>query len=241
MEKKIDEATRKRIYEDLERGVKYEEIKQKYGIGLATINRIKRKYKTREVLEHYRKKDKDKTNKKKQIEDDVLRVAVASEMVKRSEFFVNGIIDVLNIIKYSVTNLIQINERAEQKTDEYANKLNEIKEILEKSQGEADALTLRMINRAMEELTRFVSIQKLRIDAINGIKEQMKMFLDYELTAKMLTEVRALVDDFFVTLNVLSDSEYAKFREAMIKRNFVSKHLFEKFETGEPEQEVKND
>lgn len=233
MARKIDPATEQEILEELKSEVSYSKISEKYGIGKGTISRIKnRKDKNLEVNKpnpktiSHRRKLKEK--------------AIERNIVKHSELIVFEMIDVLAGLKYCVNNLVDINEDAKIKVDEIAEKLEKLIENVRKyindvnvTKNGTDIGKEELINQIYKTLgiiNGYYSKQKIRIEAINALKEQMKMFLDYEISAKALIGIKELLNGIFKGINILPDNEYKLVRDRIIELNPDARELFARFE-----------
>jgi len=235
---KLSDETQQAIIKDLEDGLSYAEITKKYGLkSKSIITRIKREhlsYIKQSSPANLRTSDNPKTRKKML---EIQNVAFVQEVQRKSDIIVGNIIDVLEGLKYSAQNLIEINEHARAEIEQINSKLANIIANLEEIKNGADEETKNNINTVLiaarttlSNISNYYQRQKIRIDAINSLKEQFKVFFDYEIMAKTMMGVKQLIKDIFETLNIINDNEYVKFRDELIRRNPATQGLFEQYE-----------
>lgn len=232
---KINKDIEDNIFEELENNVSYSVICKKYNVGKATVNRIKNRRDLNLKITKLAKKTIATRRKiqEKQIENNI---------IKNSELIVFGMIDVIQGVKYAVNNLVEINEDAKTKVDEIIEKLDGLLEdvknhinnvdVNDKGRDVGKDALIKQIYLTLANISSYYSKQKIRVDAINALKEQMKMFMDYEITAKAMAGIKNLLDDFFYAFNHLKDDEYIKLRNIVIERNGSAEGLFAKHEEG---------
>lgn len=239
--RKIDDSTELEIFAKLQNGVSYSQIAEEYGIGKGTINRIKNRKDQKLEIDNpgtrtiaHRRKLKER--------------AIERNIVKHSEIIVFEMIDVLGGLKYCVNNLMEINEDAKSQVGQITKKLDgllgDVKnhigpiELNNKGQDTGKDALVKQIYLVLSMIGNYYSKQKIRIDAINALKEQMKMFLDYEISAKALAGVKDFLENLFKALNILPDKEYKLVRDRLIELNPSSREFFSRYEEtvdGSPE------
>ncbi|MEM5777891.1 MAG: hypothetical protein QXJ06_05635 [Candidatus Aenigmatarchaeota archaeon] len=221
---KISKEIEDKVFEELKKGSSYSVISKKYGIAKVTIHRIKnRRDNNLEV---------DRSNKRTIATRRKIReAAICNQIIKNSEKIIPEMIDVLEGIKYAINNLIEINEDARTRLPD--NLLGIVLEKIEKSEifdkKEKESLIVE-IQKTIDKVKSYYGLQKIRIDAINSLKEQMKIFMDYKLELQALKHMKSLLDALFYGLRYLEPEYYLKFREVVIEHYPESKEVFRAFD-----------
>lgn len=225
------------ILAEIEKGTPYSHIAKKYNVGKGTINRIKNRSVSGDIKVAKIKPSKRTVATRAKIAE----VQIQRHIVKNSEIIVLGMIDILQGLNYAVNNLVEINEDARTKVDEIYEKLDgllvDVKvhlgtiELNEKEKDIGKDALVKAIYYTLSLINSYYAKQKIRIDATNALKEQMKMFMDYEISAKALKAVKEVIESFFKGLNILKDNEYKLVRDRIIELNPETRDLFIKYET----------
>jgi len=230
------------IVELIKKNVPFREIMVKYGFkSTSKIARIKAEY-----IDEPKGKKTRKARPMKQAHKNKLSVtANAIAITKKSEIIVNNVIDILAGMKYSVYNLESIQGEQKEKSEKVVGELEELNkkvdQFLDAStevsteagmielQKEKDALYKR-IGLAIAEAGNFYARDNLRIKAIAELRNQFKAFVELEIVAKGLTQVKEVLDTLFTAMKILSDKTYVEYRTRAIEINPVVRGLFAKNE-----------
>ena len=232
--KKIDEQTEEKIFEDIKREVPYSVIAKRYGVGRATISRIKnRKDKNLEV-EKPNKQTIGRRRKKREL-------AVQREIVKKAPLIVSGMLNVLQAIEYSVTNLVEIQEESQTESKKISEELIKLNENVEKyildvdvNKNGVDVGKQKLINnitKAIAEAGNFYARETVRIKAIAELRGQAETFAKYEVMIKGLSHIREFIDNLFKAMNTLPDDVYKEYRNRVIELYPAGKDYFDFYET----------
>lgn len=230
------------IVELIKQNVPFREIMVKYGFrSTSKIARIKAEY-----IDEAKGKKTRKARPMKQAHKDKLSItANAIAITKKSEIIVNNVIDILAGMRYSIYNLESIQGEQKEKSENVVSELQELnkkvdtfldcatevstEEGMKELQKEKDALNKR-IGQAIAEAGNFYARDTLRIKAIAELRNQFKAFVELEIVAKGLTQVKEVLDTIFRATEVLSDDNYVKLRTRAIEINPVVRELFAKNE-----------
>lgn len=230
------------IVELIKQNVPFREIMVKYGFhSTSKIARIKAEY-----IDEAKGKKTRKARPMKQAHKDKLSItANAIAITKKSEIIVNNVIDILAGMRYSIYNLESIQSEQKEKSENVVSELQELnkkvdtfldcatevstEEGMKELQKEKDALNKR-IGLAIAEAGNFYARDTVRIKAIAELRNQFKAFVDLEIVAKGLTQVKEVLDTLFIAMEVLSDDTYVRFRNRAIEINPVVRGLFAKNE-----------
>lgn len=230
------------IVELIKQNVPFREIMAKFGFrSTSKIARIKAEY----IDEPKGKKTRKYRPMKQATKDKMSVTANAIAIAKKSEIIVNNVIDILAGMRYSIYNLESIQGEQKEKSENVVSELQELNnnidcfldastEVMTEEgmialQKEKDALNKR-IGLAIAEAGNFYARDTLRIKAIAELRNQFKAFVELEIVAKGLTQVKDVLDTIFRATEVLSDDNYVKLRTRAIEINPVVRELFAKNE-----------
>lgn len=237
MSKKISEKVENEIFEELKAGkLSYSKIAKKYGVGKGTITRIKnRKDKNLEI------DNSDKHTLTIQHRRKLREAAIRKDIVKKSPIVVAGLINVLQGIEYSVTNLIEINEESRETTEKIVEELEKLNENVDKYIHNIDVNSngkdvgkeqlIKTIYKAAADAGNFYARETIRIKAISELRSQIETFVKYEGLFKEFTNTREFIDNLFKAMNVLSDEQYKIYRDRIVELYEPARDYFELYET----------
>lgn len=221
-----------KILKDIEMMMKYEDISAKYGISKSTISRIKSKHnpelqKSR-LLE---KQIKELSGKQK--------IAITKSIIKNGELVFENMLSTLNIIIYGVEKLYNIAERAEDRLDKMQTGLEKLLKDVNKNitfpidnkgkQKEKDDL-IKKIYTVLGQITQFYAVNKILIDAVNGLKGHAETYTKLNLEANAIHGLIEFFNTLFEGLNLLNDEQYEKYRDFIISNSELGKQLFSTFD-----------
>jgi len=226
----------------IKEGVPYREIMKKHGLhSISKIARIKEEHLGKTAKKPKKKRKPITFNHRKKISITANAIAITN----KSEIIVKNVIDILAGMRYSIVNLEGIQGEQKEKSENVVSELQELNkkvdQFLDAStevsteagmielQKKKDALSKR-INLAIDEAGNFYARDTLRIKAIAELRNQFKAFVDLEIVAKGLTQVKEVLDTLFIAMQVLSDDTYVRFRNRAIEINPVVRGLFAKNE-----------
>jgi hypothetical protein len=230
------------IVELIKKHTPFREIMEKYGFhSTSKIARIKAEY-----IDEPKGKKTRRSRPMKQAHKNKLSItANAIAITAKSEIIVNNVIDILAGMRYSIFNLESIQSEQKEKSENVVGELQELNKKVDtfldcatevsteagmiELQKEKDALNKR-IGQAIAEAGNFYARDTLRIKAIAELRNQFKAFVDLEIVAKGLTQVKEVLDTLFIAMQVLSDDTYVRFRNRAIEINPVVRGLFAKNE-----------
>jgi len=230
------------IVELIKKHTPFREIMEKYGFkSTSKIARIKAEY-----IDEAKGKKTRRSRPMKQAHKNKLSItANAIAITNKSEIIVNNVIDILAGMRYSIVNLEGIQGEQKEKSENVVSELQELNkkvdQFLDAStevsteagmielQKEKDALNKR-IGLAIAEAGNFYARDSLRIKAIAELRNQFKAFVELEIVAKGLTQVKEVLDTLFLAMEVLSDDSYVRLRTRAIEINPVVRELFAKNE-----------
>lgn len=243
----------KEIIDLIKKGTSFREIMKKYGFrSTSKVARIKVEYmgKTPKGLTPKGLTPKEPKPKKKKLMSFKQRkqISVSQSVIqfaKKSEIIVNNVIDILAGMRYSIYNLESIQSEQKEKSENVVSELQELNkkvgQFLDAStevsteagmielQKKKDALSKR-INLAIDEAGNFYARDTLRIKAIAELRNQFKAFVELEIVAKGLTQIKEVLDALFIATEVLADEIYVRYRNRAIEINPVVRELFAKNE-----------
>jgi transposase len=230
------------------------EIAKKFNLSVGTVNKIKQRVEA--ALSGKPQKKKKRKQSKRTIRK-LQKAAVGNQMMKQSQIIVNNVIDVLSGMKYSIKNLEEMQDKYSREDHEMINELKElnlkIDDLLEISVEEPASVhqaelrikqkleLIQKIDAAVFKAGDYFRRDTLRIKAIQELRKQFETFVNMEIVAKGISQVKELITVFFQATAVLDDKSYIRLRDKAIELNPVVRGLFIDHETevdefGKPEE-----
>jgi transposase len=170
---------------------------------------------------------------------DLSKSAVNATIIRKSEIIVNGIIQVLDGLKYNIKNLEDIQSEQKEKSDTVIHDLEELLEMVEKyikldvdEKGKEKENLVKAIYKTIAEAGNFYVRDMLRIKAIGELREQFNTYMKFQVDIKAFTEVKAILDAFFYGCEVLTDEQYIKYRNKVTEIAPAVAGLFSAYEEG---------
>lgn len=230
MPKKISENIENKILEDLKESIPYSEIAAKYNVSKAVITKIKnRTDKNLEVT----KPSKKTINHRRKIQEK----AIQRNIINKSELIVNGYVNSLEALQYSVKNLVEINEESKEKSEKIIEELEKLNKTVDEKLKANSTDDVKEKNDLIKDIYKvigaagnFYARETVRIKAITELRGQVELSLKQEAIVKAIENFKELTVTFFNAMNVLSDNEYIKFRNRVIELKPDAKIWFDEFE-----------
>lgn len=231
MPKKIPENIENQILEDLKESIPYSEIAAKYNVSKAVITKIKKR--SDENLE-VNKPSKQTISHRRKIKEK----AIQRNIINNSELIVNGYVNTIHALQYSVSNLVEINEESKEKSEKIVEELEKLNETVDKNLKATDTDEVKEKQKLISDIYKviaaagnFYARETVRIKAITELRGQVELSLKQEAIVKAIENFKELTVTFFNAMNVLSDNEYIKFRNRVIELKPDAKIWFDEFES----------
>ncbi len=150
----------------------------------------------------------------------------------------NGYINTLEALQYSVSNLVEINEESKEKSEKIVEELEKLNKTIDKNLKALDTDSVKEKNDLIKDIYKvigaagnFYARETVRIKAIAELRGQVELSLKQEAIVKAIENFKELTVTFFNAMNVLSDNEYIKFRNRVIELKPDAKIWFDEFES----------
>jgi hypothetical protein len=240
MQREQERELEQLVYADIQAGyLTYQEIIEKYPFvkNKSKLSRIKEKYsKTKEEI----KKSKEKAEKEKR-----RKIALANRIVVQSERIAESYIDQLHLLKYGIEDLREMNEKIKADFDGLPKEVEGLIKALEATKrvdGMDKANLLKRSYIILNKLEYTPTREKLRIDALMALNKYNETASKLREDIKYATEMKALISDFFLSLNVLPEGYYKLFKERLLDLQPSSRIFFKAWEdTDQPQQHVESE
>lgn len=230
MPKKISENIENKILEDLKESIPYSEIAAKYNVSKAVITKIKKR--SDQNLEVKKPSKKTISHRRK-----IQEKAIQRNIINKSELIVNGYVNSLEALQYSVKNLVEINEESKEKSEKIIEELEKLNKTVDEKLKANSTDDVKEKNDLIKDIYKvigaagnFYARETVRIKAITELRGQVELSLKQEAIVKAIENFKELTVIFFNAMNVLSDTEYIKFRNRVIELKPDSKTWFDEFE-----------
>lgn len=231
MSKKIPENIENQILEDLKKSIPYSEIAAKFNVSKAVITKIKKR--SDENLEVNKPSKKTISHRRK-----IKEKAIQRNIINNSELIVNGYVNTIHALQYSVSNLVEINEESKEKSEKIVEELEKLNETVDKNLKATDTDEVKEKQKLISDIYKviaaagnFYARETVRIKAIAELRGQVELSLKQEAIVKAIENFKELTVTFFNAMNVLSDNEYIKFRNRVIELKPDAKIWFDEFES----------
>ena len=230
MSKKIPGNIENQILEDLKESIPYSEIAAKFNVSKAVITKIKKR--ADKNLEVNKPSKKTISHRRK-----IKEKAIQRNIINNSEIIVNGYINTLEALQYSVKNLVEINEESKEKSEKIIEELEKLNKTVDEKLKANNTDGVKEKNDLIKDIYKvigaagnFYARETVRIKAITELRGQVELSLKQETIVKAIENFKELTVTFFNAMNVLSDTEYIKFRNRVIELKPDSKTWFDEFE-----------
>jgi len=200
LENKVYEALKKNNFKHLR------EIAKQFDLSLGTVSKMKDRVEARAAGKTHKKRKKKTTQKTIR---KLQSAAVGNQMIKRSQIIVNNVIDVLAGLKYSVSNLEEMQDKYSKEDKEIISELKGLNEKIEdfletcveepNSLEEAEArikAKMEMVVRIGDSINKvndYYRRDTLRIKTIQELRKQFETFVNMEIVAKGITQVKEII------------------------------------------------
>jgi len=163
-------------------------------------------------------------------------------MIEKSEIIVNGIIDVLAGMKYSIKNLEEIQDAQKKDKDLVMYELQDLVKFCKKlrEENKNDKIEkeeiIERINSTLNDIFIYYNDKdrdNIRIAAIAELRKQFHEYRDSEIVAKGILQVREILKTFLEATTVLDERDYLKYRDRAIELNPAVRGFFDKLELPE--------
>ena len=234
-----------------EEKLSYQQIADKYGTNRTNV--MRKIALAKNNVEPPKKKGKPGPKPRKPSNKEIARrnkisdSAIATSLVKQAPIIVNGIVNILSAVEYSIRNLTSIQDEAQEKSDNIVAELTEISDNVSKfvsinpNKDGYDAEKTKMLDavwKAIAKASNFWNRDVMRIKAIEEIRKQMESYKKLQLDMEAFGRVTSILDAFFVAMDELDDRNYAKYRDKIIEIAPAVGELFTAYEKEEERNKV---
>jgi hypothetical protein len=231
MSKKISKNTEQQILIELKKGTTYSEIVEKFQVSKGLITKIKNRS---DAKLEVKKASKKTISHRRKIQEK----AIQRNIINNSELIVNGYVNSLEALQYSVKNLVEINEESKEKSEKIVEELEKLNQTIDEKLKANNIDDVKEKNDLIKDIYKvigaagnFYARETVRIKAITELRGQVELSLKQETIVKAIENFKELTVTFFNAMNVLSDNEYIKFRNRVIELKQDAKSWFDEFET----------
>lgn len=231
MSKKISKNTEQQILIELKKGTSYSEIVEKFQVSKGLITKIKNRS---DAKLEVNKPSKKTINHRRKIQEK----AIQNNIINKSEIIVNGYINTLEALQYSVKNLVEINEESKEKSEKIVEELEKLNQTVDeklKANNTDDVKEkndlIKNIYKVIGAAGNFYARETVRIKAITELRGQVELSLKQETIVKTIENFKELTNTIFNAMNVLSDYEYIKLKNRVVELKSDAQAWFDEFET----------